>query len=128
MMTKNPFQHIDLRVHDLTVARDFYAQLLPAVGFSIDDGGTSFHCFSAEGETPSKPWFGFTEDPDHQPNRNRIAFWAASREEVDRLAGIAQMAGALNMSGPRACPEYDPTYYAAFFDDPSGNALEICFI
>jgi hypothetical protein len=46
---------------------------------------------------------------------------------VDRLAGVAQEAGARNMSGPRACPEYNPTYYAAFFDDPCGNKLEICF-
>ena len=36
-------------------------------------------------------------------------------------------AGAANLSGPRDCPEYSATYYAAFFEDPCGNALEICF-
>ena len=56
-----------------------------------------------------------------------IAFVASSREEVDRLAAVAVEAGARNMSGPRACPEYGPTYYAAFFDDPCGNKLEVCF-
>ena len=44
----------------------------------------------------------------------------------DEIAALALEAGARNMSGPRACPEYSPTYYAAFFDDPSGNPLEIC--
>jgi hypothetical protein len=29
------------------------------------------------------------------------------------------------VSGPRACPEYSPTYYAVFFADTSGNKLEI---
>jgi len=46
---------------------------------------------------------------------------------VNRLAAIARSAGARAMSGPRACPEYSSTYYAAFFNDPSGNRLEICF-
>ncbi len=45
-----------------------------------------------------------------------------------RVAAIALEAGALNMSGPRACPEYSATYYAAFFEDPCGNCLEICYL
>ncbi len=105
----------------------FYAKLLPALGFTRA-GGQTFRVFSAEGEGPSAPWFGFIEDPDHHPNQNRIAFWAESREEVDRLAALAGEAGARNMSGPRDCPEYSESYYAAFFDDPSGNPLEICFV
>jgi hypothetical protein len=24
------------------------------------------------------------------------------------------------------CPEYSPTYYGLFFEDPSGNCLEVC--
>jgi len=127
-MPKNPYQHIDLRVRNKEEAVRFYARLLPAVGFTIDDGGRLFHCFSAEGQAPSRPWFGMTEDPDHRPNANRIAFWAESREEVDRVAKVALEAGAGNMSGPRDCPEYSETYYAAFFEDPSGNCLEICFV
>ena len=127
-MVRNPFQHIDLRVKNQGVALKFYSQLLPAVGFTTDEGGGSFHCFSTEGEPPFKPWFGFTEDPAHRPNANRIAFSAESRAEVDRVAAIALRAGAQNMSGPRDCPEYSATYYAAFFEDPSGNPLEICFL
>lgn len=127
-MGRNPFQHVDLRVTSLAEARPFYRKLMPALGFVRDDTGSSgWHVFAAEGEPPQAPWFGFTEDPDHRPNANRIAFAAASREEVDRLAAIAVEAGARNMSGPRACPEYGPTYYAAFFDDPCGNKLEVCF-
>lgn len=127
-MINNPFQHVDIRVSDMDQARRFYGALLPALGFGTSSVGEHFHCFNAEGEPPWQPWFGFTEDRDHRPNANRIAFAAASREEVDRLAAVASAAGALKMSGPRACPEYSATYYAAFFDDPCGNPLEICYI
>jgi predicted lactoylglutathione lyase len=107
----NRFQHIDLRVTDMDQARKFYSTFLPAVGFETNDPGENFHCF---------------EDRGHRPNRNRIAFSAASREEVGRIAEIALRAGATNMSGPRECPEYTPTYYAAFFEDPCGNCSEVC--
>jgi predicted lactoylglutathione lyase len=70
---------------------------------------------------------GFTEDRNHKPNANRIAFWAESRERVDEIGELLQAAGALNISGPRACPEYSPTYYAVFFEDPFGNCLEVCY-
>ena len=122
----NRFQHVDLRVRDLAEAIDFYSKLLPALGFHREESSPAWTVFQAEGDPAMAPWFAFTPDPDHRPNANRIAFRGDSREEVDRLAALALEAGARNMSGPRACPEYSPTYYAAFFDDPSGNPLEIC--
>jgi predicted lactoylglutathione lyase len=71
-------------------------------------------------------FFGFTQSKEHQPNENRIAFWTESREEVDRLAEVVRKAGGSNLEGPMLCREYTPGYFAAFFDDPSGNKLEIC--
>ncbi len=123
----NRYQHVDIRVTDLTVARAFYAELLPAVGFP-SAGGSVFTVFSGAGEPPSRPWFGFIEDRQHRPNANRIAFWAESREEVDRLAQVVRQAGGRISSGPRECPEYSETYYAVFFEDPSGNCLEVCHL
>ena len=64
-------------------------------------------------------------DPDHLPNANRVAFWVESRDEVDRLARVVRSAGARNVSGPKDMPEYTPTYYAVFFEDPWGNPLEV---
>lgn len=125
-MSPNPFQHIDLRVNDIGPAVAFYEKLLPALGFSLPTGAV-FKVWEADGRGPYKPWFGMVEDRDHRPNANRIAFAASDREQVDRLAAVALDAGAANMSGPRDCPEYGPTYYAAFFEDPSGNCLEICY-
>jgi predicted lactoylglutathione lyase len=126
-VSSNRFQHIDLRVSDMQIAYPFYAAVLPALGFPTEDSGERFRCFVGPGEAPFKPWFGFTEDRDHRPNTNRIAFSAASRAEVDRAAETAREAGALSISGPRPCPEYSPSYYAVFFEDPCGNCLEVCY-
>ena len=42
---------------------------------------------------------------------------------LDRLTDIAACAGARNLEGPGW---EDETYYAAFFEDPCGNRLELC--
>jgi predicted lactoylglutathione lyase len=126
-MKKNPFQHIDLRVNDIEDAWAFYSKILPALGFEDGWTGERFRGFDARGTLPDQAWFGFTEDKNHQANANRIAFWAESREEVDRMGELLENAGARNISGPRECPEYTPTYYAVFFEDPFGNCLEVCY-
>ncbi|MDQ6764737.1 MAG: VOC family protein [Verrucomicrobiota bacterium] len=118
------FDHIDLRVRDLKQAERFYEQVLPAVGFTKKSTG-DWISFGAEGEG-KREFFGFTEDPAHQPNGTRISFWAESREEVDRVAEVVRRAGGGVLEGPELCREYTPDYYAFFFEDPDGNKLEIC--
>lgn len=78
--------------------------------------------FGAEGEGATEV-FGVTESRGHVTNENRIAFWAESPSEVDRLARIATRAGARNIEGPF---DYAPGYYAVFFEDPCGNRFEVC--
>ena len=124
MMATNRFQHVDIRVNDIESALAFYSKILPELGFGTQ-GGKVFTVFDGEGQPP---WFGFVEDKNHRANTNRIAFSAESREEVDRLAVIIREAGGGNISGPRACPEYTETYYAIFFEDPSGHCLEVCHL
>src|SRR5207245_8929793 len=88
--------------------------------------GEDLHTFySAGGDKPSE-FFEFTQDKSHQPNGTRIAFWADTREEVDRIAKIVRDAGGNNLEGPEICVDYTPGYYASFFDDPEGNNLDIC--
>ena len=132
------FDHIDLRVKNMEVARKFYRKFLPQLGFvheraepasatpSSDQVGGDFHTFySAGGDGPSE-FFGFTEDKNHEPNGTRIAFWADARDEVDQLAKLVREAGGKALEGPEVCVDYSPGYYAFFFEDPDGNKLEIC--
>jgi catechol 2,3-dioxygenase-like lactoylglutathione lyase family enzyme len=125
-MTKRHLDHIDLRVRDFERARRFYERLLPALGFTCDRSDTEWGTFYAAGRDRPSEFFGFTEDRHHQPNETRIAFWAETREEVDRIAEIARDAGAKNLEGPEVCAGYSLGYYALFFEDPDGNKLEIC--
>jgi catechol 2,3-dioxygenase-like lactoylglutathione lyase family enzyme len=120
------FDHVDLRVRNLAEAKAFYSVFLPAIGFP-DFGETSIGiAYDARGEHPKPEFIGLIEDPAHVPNATRLAFWADSKAEVDRVAEVVRSAGARNTEGPIFCPEYSPTYYALFFEDPSGNRLEVC--
>jgi predicted enzyme related to lactoylglutathione lyase len=116
------FDHIDLRVTRMADVVPFYEMLLPALGFTRDatvEGWLQFEAADAD----ITEFFGVTEDPDHVPNQTRIAFWAESRSEVDRLAEVATRAGARRVEGPL---HYEPGYYAVFFEDPCENRLEVC--
>jgi predicted lactoylglutathione lyase len=118
------FDHIDLRVRRLSDVRQFYLTLLPTLGFTRKvevEGWLQFEAIESDGATE---FFGVTESSHHVPNECRVAFWAESTGEVDRVADIALRAGARKIEGPG----YDegPGYYAVFFEDPSGNRLEIC--
>src|SRR5450755_3131132 len=124
-MSTRLFDHIDLRVKNRETAQQFYAQVQPAIGFGIDKSGERWGLFEAEGGT-AVDFFGFTEETDHQPNGNRIAFWAESRAAVDEVADVVQRAGGKNLEGPELCADYSPGYYAVFFEDPDGNKLEVC--
>lgn len=119
--------HIDLRVKNIERAREFYSRLLPALGFTFDRSDSDWGTFYAVGGDKPSAFFGFTADPDHRPNETRIAFWAESRGEVDRLAELVRQIGGRNLDGPQIEPEYSPGYYACFFEDPDGNKLEICY-
>jgi catechol 2,3-dioxygenase-like lactoylglutathione lyase family enzyme len=118
------YDHIDLRVRSLAVARPFYETLLPALGFTRDVRIEHWLQFEAAGADSATEFFGVTESSRHVANECRIAFWADSPSEVDRLAEIIVRAGARNVEGPGYHEE--PSYYAVFFEDPSGNRLEIC--
>jgi predicted enzyme related to lactoylglutathione lyase len=125
-MKTRHFDHIDLRVKDLARATKFYGKLLPALGFTCDRCDSDWGTFYAIGRDKPSEFFGFTEDRHHQPNGTRIAFWADTRGDVDKIAKLVREAGGQNLEGPEVCPGYSPGYYAFFFEDPDGNKLEIC--
>ena len=125
-MSRRFLDHIDLRVRNREVAQRFYAQVLPAIGFELDESGEEWGQFQPAGKTPVE-FFAFNEEADHNPNANRIAFWAESRAAVDKVAEVVRKAGGKNVEGPELCIDYSPGYYAVFFEDPDGNKLEVCY-
>jgi len=118
------YDHIDLRVRSMAEARPFYQALLPALGFTRQAEIENWLQFEAEGTGGATEFFGVTQSSHHVPNESRIAFWADSTTDVDRLAQLVVRAGARNVEGPGY--HEGPGYYAVFFEDPCGNRLEIC--
>lgn len=118
------YDHIDLRVRSLAEARPFYEAVLPALGFTRRADIEGWLQFEAADPHGIPEFFGVAEDTHHRPNALRVAFWAESPAAVDRLAEIVLLAGARNVEGPDE--DEGPGYYAVFFEDPSGNRLEIC--
>jgi predicted enzyme related to lactoylglutathione lyase len=121
---RRQFDHIDLRVCNLAAARPFYDVLLPALGFTHDAKIAGWLQYEAAGGREAPVFFGLTESLQHVANECRVAFWAESNADVERLAAIVVKAGAQNVEGPLY---EEPGYYAVFFEDPSGNRLEICY-
>lgn len=110
----------------MAAAKLFYGKILPALGFPHAVIEASWATTYYTVDPGPNEFFGFTEDPDHRPNETRIAFWAETRAEVDRIAQRIKEAGCRNPEGPELCLEYTPGYYAFFFEDPDGNKLEVC--
>lgn len=122
-MTRRCFDHVDLRVRDLSEAAPFYSALLPALGFTMRVNIEGWLQFEARGEGATE-FFGVTEDRTHAPNATRIAFCAETVARVEELAGLLREIGACAIEGP----DYEADgYYAVFFEDPSGNRLEIVY-
>ena len=90
---------IDLRAPRLANVAPFYEALLPALGCSRRVAVEGWLQFEADGEAATE-FFGVTESPGHLPNENRIAFWAESPPDVDRIAKVAAGVGARNIEGP----------------------------
>ena len=125
-MKSRCFDHIDLRVKDLKVATEFYRKFLPELGFGHESPSDGSNTFYAGGSDRPLEFFTFDQSETHRPNETRIAFWADTREEVDRIAKLVRDAGGKNLEGPEIWEEYSPGYYGFFFEDPDGNKLEIC--
>jgi catechol 2,3-dioxygenase-like lactoylglutathione lyase family enzyme len=117
--------HIDLRVADVAAARPFYDAFLKAFGFRGQRQTNGDVIYYRLAERRVQEAVALIEAVGHVANEVRLAFHASSPAEVDRIAAIAVNAGARSFEAPQWCPEIAERYYAAFFEDPSGNRLEV---
>ena len=57
---------------------------------------------------------------------NHLAFWAESNEDVDRFHRQFLLPRKIQVlyGGPKKYPDYSPSYYAVYFEDPDRIKLE----
>ena len=113
--------HVGLNVSDYARSRDFYAQALAPLGFTLlmepipQTGGFGVGV---------KPTFWITDRRKPATENVHVAFPAADRATVDAFHAAALAAGGTDNGQPGPREIYHPTYYGAYVLDPDGNNVE----
>jgi len=127
-MSDNPsvLSHVSIGVNDYEKAIAFYDAVLPALGIRTimehEDArayGKAFPEFWVQ-----RPVDGGKAAPG---NGTHVAFFAASKEEVDAFHRAGLTAGATDDGAPGPRKEYGEPYYGAFLRDLEGNKIEATF-
>lgn len=130
--------HVQITVRDMDAAVPFYDGMLGLLGFDVA-GKTSavleeYDMHVVEYLHPrlviaiSSPRRALADDAVHRRrpgSLHHLAFRAASRAEVDRVAEGLTAIGAEIVGGPKEWPQHGVGYYAVFFKDPGGIKYEV---
>lgn len=126
--------HLQINVRDATVSLPFYRELLGYLEYRIVYQTDTMAGFSARGADiwiiathPAHAGSGFHRK---RTGLNHVALRVPEREDVDRFRRefmAPRKLGALYRT-PREFPEYQPGYYAVFFEDPDRLKLEVVHI
>ena len=116
--------HIDLRVTDRTGSIQFYKKICATIGFPHFENGKEWACFCSRPYPQVGEYLALTEERGHRPSKVCYAFWVDSKADVDRVAQILRGIDAPAIEGPAM---FYQGHYAVYFEDPSGNHLEVCY-
>jgi len=121
--------HIYLAVRDFAVSESFYDRVMGALGFKKGDmpvaGEAHAHYFHRALQIsirPARP--GSSPHDPYTAGLHHVCLQVRTRGDVDEVCGKLRELG-VAATAPRAYPEYNPEYYATFFEDPDGIRLEV---
>jgi len=120
--------HIYLSVTDHDRSEKFYDRVMEALGLHKGDkaiaGARHAHYVAPTFQLTIRPARNATPHDAYAAGLHHLCFQARSRDDVDTcyrtLIGLG-----IEATEPRLYPEYNPEYYATFFEDPDGMRLEI---
>jgi glyoxylase I family protein len=120
--------HIYLSVSDMERSQRFYDQVLGLLGFRKGDkaiaGEPHAHYFNRVLQLTLRPARSALSHDPYAPGLHHLCLQLPGRAEVDAAAAALRELG-IAASDPRLYPEYNPDYYATFFEDPDGMRLEL---
>jgi catechol 2,3-dioxygenase-like lactoylglutathione lyase family enzyme len=105
------FDHVTIRVSDVTASRAFYELLLGPVSHAAE----------------YIEWDDFGIAPGEPTRHVHVGFVAQSRDEVDATWQRLVDAGYESDGEPGPRPQYGPEYYGGFLLDPDGNSAETVY-
>jgi len=121
--------HVYLAVTDLARARAFYDAVLGALEFERAEepigGDSHLHYWNRALQLSIRParTAGLRADP-YAPGLHHLCLQLRDRVAVDAAHAQLRALG-IAASAPRLYPEYNPDYYATFFEDPDGIRFEL---
>jgi len=121
--------HLGLNVPDLDVARAYYRELMPALGFEpFLDAADQFAFMPAGGKRGTFLFFYPATDDGpfsrHRSGLQHLAFMVPTRQAVRDVHALARRLGSEVVHPPQEWPQYPPPYFAAFWLDPFGFMIE----
>lgn len=121
--------HIYLAVRSFADSESFYDRVMAALGFKKGDtaiaGEAHAHYFHRALQISIRP--ARPGSPSHDPytaGLHHLCLQVQTRGDVDEVFRKLRELD-VEASTPRVYPEYNPEYYATFFEDPDGIRLEV---
>jgi catechol 2,3-dioxygenase-like lactoylglutathione lyase family enzyme len=116
--------HVTANVGDFDQAKNFYAQALAPLGYSVQ---MEFPGAAGFGTGEGIPDFWIGSSPER--GATHVALSAPNRAAVDAFHEAAMAAGGKDNGAPGLRPHYHANYYGAFVLDPDGHNIEaVCHL
>jgi catechol 2,3-dioxygenase-like lactoylglutathione lyase family enzyme len=120
--------HLYLTVSDLARSEQFYDPVMQRLGFRKGDkpigGDPHLHYFNRVLQITLRPARSERAHDPYAPGLHHLCLQLATREAVDEAAEALRALG-VDATEAKLYPEYNPDYYASFFEDPDGIRLEL---
>jgi catechol 2,3-dioxygenase-like lactoylglutathione lyase family enzyme len=116
------FDHVALRVRELSLSRAFYEQALKPFDVRVVQSSQGPLGFVTDGR--GDLWI---KEGTPGAGSVHIAFVARDRSTVEAFHRVAVRAGGTDNGSPGLRPQYGDGYYAAYVLDPDGNNVEAVF-
>ncbi len=120
--------HLYVTVSDFARAERFYDRVMAALGFRKGDkpiaGDLHAHYFNRVLQYTIRPARSPVAHDPYAPGLHHVCFQVPDAAAVDEAYARLRALG-VEATPPRRYPEYNPDYYATFFEDPDGLRLEI---
>jgi glyoxylase I family protein len=120
--------HIYLAVTDFARSEKFYDRAMEVLGFKKSDewlhGEAHAHYLRPTLQITLRPARSKAPHDPYAAGLHHLCLQAETKADID-TAYTALTGLGITASKPKLYPEYNPEYYATFFEDPDGIRLEI---
>ncbi len=127
-MNVTGIDHIYLSVSDFRRSESFYDGAFGALEFRKGDKAIAnephAHYIRPGIQITIRPARGNARHDPYSPGLHHLCLQVASKGDVDAAHAALAIVG-VSATPPRSYPEYNPEYYATFFEDPDGIRLEV---